>query len=431
MKSRLLFLLCSAAALLVVCGYNVGQDRPVSTADFPELEPIILDLATDLHVLAPELTDHGAYFQQVVANADGKMTAYSEELLEAFVHQVIREAPEALILSGDLTFNGEAASHRHLAAALGRIEEAGIPVFVLPGNHDLDNPMAAEFAGEGWRPVESVTAGEFAEIYRDFGYGEALARDDASLSYAVELAPHLRLLLVDANAAEAPGAVSAETLAWVERQLQDAAEHSTWVVTVSHQNLLAHNRLFTEGYVMRNAAKLLALYERYPVISNLSGHIHLQHTAESAGGLKEIVTSSLAVSPHQYGMLRLEGTAADYRTVPVNVADWAREQGCQNSALLDFPETSRQFFRDSGYRQAMEVVRGAPNAADLAGFFAEVNAAYFAGRMDAAPWDDALFDDWQEWDGFLSQYLASIQDSGFENQTMCNFPFGGRIYESQ
>ena len=431
MKSRLLFLLCSAAALLIVYGYSLERDRSVSTADFPELEPVTLDLATDLHVLAPELTDHGAYFQRVVSNADGKMTAYSEELLEAFVHQVIREAPEALILSGDLTFNGEAASHRYLAAALGRIEEAGIPVFVLPGNHDLDNPMAAEFAGEGWRPVESVTAGDFAEIYRDFGYGEALTRDDASLSYAVELAPHLRLLLVDVNAAEVPGTLSAQTLSWVEEQLRDAAEHSAWVVAVSHQNLLAHNRLFTQGFVMGNANQLLGLYQRYPVICNLSGHIHLQHIAERAGGPKEIVTSSLAVSPHQHGALRLEGTAADYRTVPVDVAGWAREQGCQDPALLNFPDTSRQFFRDTGYRQAMEAVRGTPNAADLAGFFAEVNAAYFAGRMDTAPWDDALFDDWQARDGFLSQYLASIQDEGFENQTMCKFSFGGGSYGTQ
>ena len=150
MKSRLLFLLCSAAALLAMYGYSLERDRPGATANFPELEPVTLYHATDLHVLAPELTDHGAYFQQVMDSADGKMTAYSEELLEAFVHQVIRETPEALILSGNLTFNGEAASHRHLAAALRRVEEASVRIFVLPGNYDLEIP---------WRRSSSARAG--------------------------------------------------------------------------------------------------------------------------------------------------------------------------------------------------------------------------------------------------------------------------------
>ena len=105
--------------------------------------------------------------------------------------------------------------------------------------------MAAEFIGEGRRPAKSVTAKEFTEIYRNFGYGEALARDDASLSYVVELAPHLRLLLVDVNTADPPDTVSAQTLSWVEGQLQNAAEHSAWGAAVSHQNLLAHSRLET------------------------------------------------------------------------------------------------------------------------------------------------------------------------------------------
>ena len=41
-------------------------------------------VATDLHYLAPELTDHGAYFMKMIESADGKVMAYSEELLEAF-----------------------------------------------------------------------------------------------------------------------------------------------------------------------------------------------------------------------------------------------------------------------------------------------------------------------------------------------------------
>ena len=54
---------------------------------------------------------------------------YCEEVTDAFIRQVIEEMPDALILSGDLTFNGEKASHVALAEKLSTIENAGIPVF--------------------------------------------------------------------------------------------------------------------------------------------------------------------------------------------------------------------------------------------------------------------------------------------------------------
>ena len=207
--------------------------------------------------------------------------------------------------------------------------------------------------------------------------------------------------------------------------MRDAADEGAWVIAVSHQNLLAHNPLFTDGFVMDHAGRLLDLYTRYHVICNLSGHIHLQHTATSSEGFSEIVTSSLAVNPNQYGVLRLEGTSAAYYTEPVDVAAWAREQNRQDPALQNFPQTARSFFWDTGYRQAMQALQDDAKKEMLAAFFAEVNTAYFAGRMDTVQWDDALFDAWQARGVFLSLYLSSIADGGFQKQTEWNISFGG------
>lgn len=347
-KIRLIFLIVSLfSVLLVVWHTQEQQPTPGSTETFAPLDQTTLFVATDPHYLAPELTDGGPYFQEVIQNADGKMTNYSEELLEAFVWQVICESPDALILSGDLTFNGEALSHQRLAEKLHQIEESGIPVLVIPGNHDLENPMAAQFVGDGYRTAASITAERFSELYGGFGYDEALARDDASLSYVTELASHLRVLMVDTNTADAPGVIASQTLSWMEEQLQSAADCGAWVIAVSHQNLLAHNSLLTEGYVLENPDRLLNLYERYPVICNLSGHIHLQHIAESANGLPEIAASSLAVSPDQYGILQLDGRGSSYRTAPVDVTAWAKEQDHSNADLQSFSEISHQFFWDT------------------------------------------------------------------------------------
>ncbi len=67
-------------------------------------------------------------------HGDGKVTNYIWEITDAFVEEVLNERPDAVILSGDLSYNGEKASHIELAEKLSKIEDAGIPVLVIPGN---------------------------------------------------------------------------------------------------------------------------------------------------------------------------------------------------------------------------------------------------------------------------------------------------------
>lgn len=173
---------------------------------------VVLFTATDLHYIAPTLTDNGALFTDLIEQGDGKAMAYSDALIEAFVAQVIAEKPDALILSGDLTFNGARESHKALSLRLARVRDAGIPVFVLPGNHDLNSSSAARFEGDGYTRVDGVTAGEFAALYHAFGFDGALSRDADSLSYVAALSDDLRLLMLDVNTSAAPNAVLKGTL---------------------------------------------------------------------------------------------------------------------------------------------------------------------------------------------------------------------------
>nr|WP_325185423.1 metallophosphoesterase [uncultured Oscillibacter sp.] len=396
---------------------------PSSPLESTPIDPLTIVIASDPHYLAPALTDHGPYFQRVIEAADGKVTEYCEELLNAFTDEIIAQAPDVLILTGDLTFNGENQSHERLAEKLRQIEAAGTQVFVLPGNHDLENPMAAAFSGNGYTLTESLSGEEFSTIYRDFGFQNAIARDSASLSYVTELVPNLRLLAVDVNTEAAPGAVTEETLAWAERQLQSAKREGARVLAASHQNLLQHSSLFSDGYVMENSARLLELYEQYGVICNLSGHLHIQHTAQSEQGLWEIAASSLAVSPCQYGVLTLAGTEAEYHTKSLNVSIWAEKCGSTNPDLLAFSDYAETFFRDTSYRQAMAELADEPKAEAMAEFFAEVNTAYFRGRMDALAWDTNLYEAWQNRPSFLSVYLHSIAADPLQDHTTLSFHF--------
>ena len=372
--------------------------------------------ATDLHYLAPSLTDNGPFFTQMIERGDGKVMACIEELTEAFLSQIIALHPDALILSGDLTFNGERESHEAMAQKLARVEAAGIPVLVLPGNHDLFSTSAARFEGDGHERVPGISASEFAAIYGTFGFDGALSRDSASLSYTAQLSDTLRVLMVDANTEDLPCCIPEETRSWIARQLEDAQRAGCRVLAVSHQNLLDHSMMST-SFTIDNAAALRALYADSPVICSLSGHMHIQHTAQSEEGIWDIATSSLAVSPNAYGVLTLDSEGMAYRTESVDVSAWAQAQGLSDSRLTGFAAYSERFFKDNARRQALAAIMDDENPEQLADAFAELNAAYFAGRMDTCSISDELVRRWQKQSFFLARYVASIASE--ESRSCC------------
>ena len=54
--------------------------------------------------MSRKLTDKGSFFTDMVNSADGKNIIYIEEITDSFVTTIIKEKPEILIISGDLTF---------------------------------------------------------------------------------------------------------------------------------------------------------------------------------------------------------------------------------------------------------------------------------------------------------------------------------------
>ncbi|MBR6089895.1 MAG: metallophosphoesterase, partial [Anaerolineaceae bacterium] len=108
--------------------------------------PLKLMIVSDIHYLAPSLYENSdGLFENVMKRADGKMTHYSRELLEGLMREARHQHPDAMIVSGDLSFNGEKESHLELAEAFEKLSAEGIPVWVIPGNHDINYPYAGQY----------------------------------------------------------------------------------------------------------------------------------------------------------------------------------------------------------------------------------------------------------------------------------------------
>lgn len=384
-------------------------------------------LMTDMHYLDPSLTDGGSAFQNMVEHGDGKLVNYIEEIIDAAFDEAVSQNPDVLILSGDLTLNGEKESHKGLAKKLKNVEKRGVEVVVIPGNHDINNPNASGFEEDGVYPAGSISAKEFASIYWDFGYGESYSRDSHSLSYTYDLDDEYRLLMLDTcqydPVNKVGGVIDTDTYYWIEQQLEEAEEEGRTILPVAHHNLLDESEIYVQDCTIEHSSQLINLLESYNLSLFLSGHLHVQHFMQNKDiGIYEIVTSSLATPPCQYGVLeyRRDGSFS-YRTQAVDMENWAREEGMEDENLLNFkdynPKTLKRIFYNQAW-DAMERGESRKNASlyrhltqeekeAMCQVYSELNTAWYAGKavnvvQEAQRMPGYLL--WQEYCYPLQQY---------------------------
>ena len=377
-------------------------------------------IASDLHYIAPELTDGGPGYQQTLKNGDSKFMPYVEEITDAFLDEVLLDPPDVVLLTGDLTFNGAEISHRRLAGKLQRLEDAGIPVLVLPGNHDVYNENAARYRGGSFERVPFADSESFAEIYRDFGPGEALSADSDSLSYVWQLNEQVWIMMLDEDTAHDFCGLSDRSFQWIEAQLQKAREEGRFVLVAGHQNVFQHS-IFRGGYVIQGAQRLQELLRRYGVPLCLSGHLHTQHVL-SEDGLTEIAASALCSYPCQYAVLTAEDGRLCYGTRRLDLAAWAERNGRPDAVFQDFAGAAGAYM-DAHFTPAgmAPLVDDPVLWAEMLAYLQALNRAYFSGdlrEIAALDPDGRLAGLWAEENGMTAWYLRSVLDEEGNDHTV-------------
>ena len=377
-------------------------------------------IASDLHYIAPELTDGGPGYQQTLKNGDSKFMPYVEEITDAFLDEVLLDPPDVVLLTGDLTFNGAEISHRRLAGKLQKLEDAGIPVLVLPGNHDVYNENAARYRGGSFERVPFADSESFAEIYRDFGPGEALSADSDSLSYVWQLNEQVWIMMLDEDTAHDFCGLSDRSFQWIEAQLQKAREEGRFVLVAGHQNVFQHS-IFRGGYVIQEAQRLQELLRRYGVPLCLSGHLHTQHVL-SEDGLTEIATSALCSYPCQYAVLTAEDGRLRYGTRRLDLAAWAERNGRPDAVFQDFAGAAGAYM-DAHFTPAgmAPLVDDPVLWAEMLAYLQALNRAYFSGdlrEIAALDPDGRLAGLWAEENGMTAWYLRSVLDEEGNDHTV-------------
>ncbi len=348
---------------------------------------------SDPHYYAPALGTTGQAFATVVAR-DRKLIAEGDAILRELLARIALEDPEIVLIPGDLTKDGERASHEGLADDLRQLEAQGRKVFVVPGNHDIQNGSASSYAGDMAAPIATVTAEDFAILYRDFGYGEALARDPASLSYLAELAPGLWLLALDSciygdtrGSSETAGRLTDATRAWIGDQLERAGRQRVRVVAMMHHGLFEHfasQSLIFPEYLVADREAVAALLATGGVDAIFTGHFHANDVtqgtvAAGAGFLYDIETGSAVTYPCPYRVIDLANGRMAIATRHIDAID--RDLG----AAPDFPTYARDRLRVGLDRLIATLIEAPPysvppeRAATLAPWLGDGLLGHYAG----------------------------------------------------
>ena len=295
--SRLLSLLLAVALVLALSVPAFAARDSHSGADTGTLKIAVM---SDDHYLSPSMIRDTADYTTAL-NSDRKMFAESDAILRTMLDAVRQDKPDVLLISGDLTKDGEQECHKALAKALQQLQRdvPGLKVYVINGNHDIRNADALNFNTADGKAVPATRTDpeDFKRIY-DFIYSDPTViatytppagKEAGGLSYVARPADGYTLVVIDTgryssdntstgkNEHETSGAISADLEQWVIDQIKAAKARGDVVLGMQHHGLVAHfdvQPTILPMYLVNDYERLSQEYADAGMSVMFTGHSH-------------------------------------------------------------------------------------------------------------------------------------------------------------
>ncbi|MDR2954463.1 MAG: metallophosphoesterase [Prevotella sp.] len=298
-------------------------------------EPIKIGVITDTHYLSEQLMD-GGYALQDYIESSGKNVKDVPAVLDKVLEDYLNSDIEVLLVCGDMTKDGEKQSHLDFVQKLKPLQDKGVKIFVVPGNHDINMPNPVEYKGNKKFPVANISPDDFVDIYAECGYKGALLRDPASLSYVAELSGDTWLLTIDAARYKeyttnsiSSGKISPETEKWISGILDEAKAKNKHVVGMMHWGLTEHimlQSMFFKNYLVDDWQRLANTFADKGMKAIFTGHFHSNDisafTSDAGNTIYDIETGALVSYPFSYRFVDLYPDKMSIKTKNiVSIAD--------------------------------------------------------------------------------------------------------------
>ena len=291
--SRLLSLL-----LAVVLVFTLTV--PALAADKPQDMNLRIAVMSDLHYLSPDMISDTADFEHAL-NSDRKLLKEGSAVLHEMFDRVRADKPDILLVSGDLTKDGEQECHKALAKQLQQLQQdiPGLKIYVINGNHDIRNYNAKNFNTPDGKAVPATRTHpeDFKRIY-DFVYSDptviatftpAAGNEAGGLSYVARPVEGLTIVAMDTcryskentsngtDEHETSGAISADLEKWVIEQTAAAKARGDLVIGLEHHGLVPHfdvEPTILPMYLVNGYERIAQEYADAGMSAVFTGHMH-------------------------------------------------------------------------------------------------------------------------------------------------------------
>jgi len=358
MKNDVARILVAVMALFVLCltaqaeriGLVEGDDESPAATVRKDLKVVVF---TDPHVMAPALLVSEGEAWTSFLDADHKLVAYSRVLFDEMLNKIKTEIqPDMVLITGDLTKDGEALSHHYVKEKLDELKRAGIPALVVTGNHDWGTRNARYYDGATSTPAETMTMSELATLYADYGFGSA-DREETTLTYACEPIPGLVVIGIDSGR---DGQLSSTTLQWVCDHAKAACNNGKQVLAMMHHPLTPH---YTGGeFYMGNVS-----VQDYATVRNaladagvriiFTGHIHTSDIIKDYNGdlskpIYDVNTGSLVSYPNDYRVITLPSDLSSVDITTYRITEITPGDGFADMSKKKFLTASERIVQSRG-----------------------------------------------------------------------------------
>lgn len=287
------------------------------------MNPVNFYLVTDTHYFEPSLGASGKAFDEYMQREQYFM-AESSDIVKAVFEKIASDREtELVIIPGDLSKNGETESHKSFVKELYKLKEAGKRVYVITAGHDY-NEYSRAFVNDERIDVEGTPFKELYNIYYDFGYSEALAVDESTLSYVAEIEKGVRLLAINCDSDGNPkGAIDERLTEWLGIQLDDAKNAGCSVMAICHYPIIPPVPVFdlVGDARVKQWRKVASFLADNGVELVLTGHMHIQSinefVSEKGSRLVDICTAGLVGSPAKYRKITVQGDEMKVESIDV------------------------------------------------------------------------------------------------------------------
>ena len=294
--------------------YYAASVTLAATAAFSNMTMVVL---SDIHVMGPGLlASEGEAWNNYLAG-ERKMVDYSRQVFDEQIEELKAMAPDLVLITGDLTKDGERASHEYVAGKLAELPTT-TKVLVIPGNHDRGTSNAKIYDGATATDAEVLDDAGIASAYASFGYGPESHRDASSLTYACEPFPGLVVIGIDSK----NGTLADGTVDWICNEATTARAAGKQVIAMMHHALIPHVTnadTFVATSVINGYDNLRQRFIAAGIPVVFTGHFHVSDIAKDydnalTGSIYDVATGAPISYPCDYRVVRFSD---DYRRLSV------------------------------------------------------------------------------------------------------------------